>query len=241
MTQKIALVTGASRGIGKAIALKLAKDGFYVICISRSNTSQETAKEIEENKGHAEAFSIDVSDLNAVCKLAKAVLEKHKKVDVLVNNAGITRDNLTLRMSYEDWDEVIKTNLYSCFYWSKELLRSMIHNRAGRIINISSVSSLLGTVGQANYSASKAGVIGLTKSMAREVASRNITVNAIAPGFIETDMTKDLNTEAIDKSIPLRRQGKPEEIASLVSYLASPEAGYITGSTFAVDGGLTMH
>ncbi|MEO0794136.1 MAG: 3-oxoacyl-ACP reductase FabG [Verrucomicrobiota bacterium] len=241
---KTALVTGAGRGIGRAIAESLAAEGVRVICVSKSENSCGSAAEaIREKGGQAEALAVDVGDAAAVAAACEKILKDHENIDILVNNAGITRDMLLLRMTDEDWLDVINTNLSSCFYWTKGLLRPMTRKRWGRIINITSVVGLIGNPGQANYGAAKAGMIGFTKSTAREVASRSITVNAVAPGFIDTDMTNELNdtikAEAT-KIIPLKRFGHVSEIANMCTYLASEEAGYITGQTFSVDGGMAM-
>lgn len=240
---KIALITGAGRGIGKAIALKLAAAGVKAICVSKSASCEEVAQAIMASGGQAVAFQVDVADKAAVQAACTKILEEHGSVDILVNNAGITRDNLVLRMSYEEWDEVIATNLSSAFYWIKSLIRNMTSNRWGRIINISSVTGVMGNAGQVNYGAAKAGLLGLTKCLAREVASRNITVNAVAPGFITTDMTKDLGEaiqEQIKKTVPLKRFGEADDVANTVLFLSSEEAGYITGQTLSVDGGMAM-
>lgn len=242
---RIALVTGAGRGIGKAIAKSLAANGLRVICVSKSNNCETVANEINQSGGNAVAYQVDVADSHAVASACEDILNKFKCVDILINNAGITRDGLLLRMSDEDWNAVIATNLSSCFYWTKNLLRPMTQQRWGRIINIASVVGLIGNPGQFNYAAAKAGMIGATKSIAKEVAGRNITANAIAPGFIETDMTEALSnnpktSEAMLKMIPLKRLGKPEEIAHLINFIASEESGYITGQVFAVDGGIAM-
>lgn len=241
---KVAVVTGAGRGIGRAIAESLAAEGVFVVCVSRNESScGAVAEAIKAAGGRASALAVDVSDGAMVADACEALLKEHENVDILVNNAGITRDTLMLRMTDEDWSDVVSTNLSSCFYWSKGLLRPMTRKRWGRVINISSVVGIMGNPGQVNYAAAKAGIFGLTKSMAREVASRGITVNAVAPGFIATDMTAALNeevTEAAKKLVPLKRFGQPEEIASMVTYLASEEAGYITGQTFTVDGGMAM-
>ncbi|WP_309383247.1 3-oxoacyl-ACP reductase FabG [Cerasicoccus frondis] len=241
---KIALVTGAGRGIGRAIAESLAAEGVHVICVSRSESSCGAAAEaIRANGGKAEALAVDVGDSAAVSAACEKLLKEHENIDILVNNAGITKDMLLLRMTDEDWLDVINTNLSSCFYWTKGLLRPMTRKRWGRIINISSVVGIIGNPGQTNYGAAKAGMIGFTKSTAREVASRSITCNVVAPGFIETDMTADLNdtikTEAT-KIIPLKRFGQVADISNMVTYLASEEAGYVTGQTFSVDGGMAM-
>jgi 3-oxoacyl-[acyl-carrier protein] reductase len=241
---KVALVTGAGRGIGRTIALNLAQEGMHVICISRKIEScGSVAEEIKKSGFSAEALAVDVSNSTAVAEAGKNLLEKHGTISVLVNNAGITRDGMLLRMTDEAWDDVVRTNLYSCFYWVRAIAYSMAKARKGRIVNISSVVGLMGNAGQANYAASKAGIIGLTKSVAREFASRNVTCNAVAPGFIETDMTNALNeeqTKAIADKIPLKRLGKPEDIANMVTYLCSDQASYITGQVFTVDGGMVM-
>lgn len=241
---KTALVTGASRGIGRAIADALAAEGVHVICVSRSESSCGAAAEaINAQGGSAEALAVDVGDAAAVAAACEALLKKHETIDIIVNNAGITRDTLLLRMSEEDWLSVVNTNLSSCFYWTKGLLRPMTRARRGRIINITSVVGILGNPGQANYAAAKAGMIGFTKATAREVASRGITVNAVAPGFIETDMTAELSEDVkkeATKAIPLKRFGQAQEIASICAYLASDQAAYITGQTFSVDGGMSM-
>ena len=240
---RTALVTGAGRGIGKAIAKKFGSAGMTVICVSKSGTCEETAKEIENSGGKARAIKVDVADAQAVMEKASFLLRQYEKIDILVNNAGITRDGLALRMSLEDWNSVIDTNLSSAFYWTKALLRSMTSSRWGRIINVSSVSGIIGNAGQVNYGAAKAGLHGFTKSLAREIAARNITVNVIAPGFIETDMTSGLCDKVVDavkQNVPLKRFGKPEEVADLALFLASEQAAYITGQIFAIDGGMAM-
>jgi len=242
--KKVALVTGAGRGIGKSIAMLLADRGLHVICVSRSaNSCGAVADAINEGGGSAESLAVDVADKEAVSKASEQILDKHGTVDILVNNAGITRDGLLFRMSDEDWDTVIATNLTSCFSWVKHLARPMTRKRWGRIINISSVIGLIGNAGQANYAATKAGMIGLTKSLAKEFAARNVTVNAIAPGFIGTDMTAELTEkqqESVLSIIPMKRMGTAKEIADMTAFLASEEAGYITGQVFTVDGGMVM-
>ena len=244
MDKKTALVTGASRGIGLAIAKELGSLGFRVLCVARSTESASRAVEaVREDGGEAEAYGCDVGDSAAVAKTAEEILEKHECVDVLVNNAGITRDMLFIRMSDEDWEAVLQTNLNSCFYWSKNLVRPMTRRRWGRVINITSVIGLTGNAGQANYAAAKAGMIGFTKSLAKELAARSITVNAVAPGFIQTDMTKELSDDIqanILKMIPLKKMGAPEDIAKTVGFLVGPGAEYITGQVFTVDGGMVM-
>jgi 3-oxoacyl-[acyl-carrier protein] reductase len=242
--KKVALVTGAGRGIGKAIAEGLAQQGHHVICVSRSEGScGAVADAINAGGGSAEARAVDVSDRAAIESASEAFLEAHGTVDILVNCAGITRDGLLFRMSDADWDDVIATNLSSCFAWCKFLARPMTRKRWGRIINISSVIGLMGNAGQANYAATKAGIHGLTKSLAKEFAARNVTVNAVAPGFIETDMTAELNEEQQQRivgMIPLKRMGRPEDIAATTTFLASESAGFITGQVFTVDGGMVM-
>ena len=242
---QVALVTGAGRGIGHAIALRLGSEGARVACVSRSSeNAKRTSDELNATRSDsAKPYSVDVSDHAAVEKTGAEILEEFGRVDILVNNAGVTRDGLAMRMSLEDWDSVINTNLRGAFSFTQSIIRAMIKQRSGRIINISSVIGLMGNAGQTNYAASKAGLIGLTKSLARELASRGITVNAIAPGYISTDMTNALSEEiqkSIQDKIPLKRVGSPEEIAAAVAFLASPEAGYITGQTLCVDGGIVM-
>ena len=243
-TDKVALVSGAGRGIGREIALELAKAGCTVICVSRNESScGSVAEEIRACGGKAESFAFDVSDSGQVKEKCAEILKKYGAVDILVNNAGITRDNLLMRMSDEEWNAVISTNLSSCFYLSRNLVRAMMGKRWGRIINISSVSGIAGNAGQANYSAAKAGIIGFTKTLARELAARNITANAVAPGFIETDMTEVLPEkikEASAAQIPLGKFGKAEDVANAVAFLASEDAGYITGQVLHVDGGMVM-
>src|SRR5436305_6162586 len=238
---RVALVTGAGRGIGHAIAVRLAREGARVACVSRTEANaQKTAQEIGDA---AKAYAVDVADHGAVEKAAEQILADFERVDILVNNAGVTRDTLAMRMSEEDWDVVLNTNLKGAFNFTQALLRSMVKQRSGRIINISSVVGIIGNAGQANYVASKAGLIGFTKSIAREVASRGITANAIAPGLIETDMTTVLSDDIRKKilsNIPLGALGQPDDIASAVAFLASDEARYVTGQVLCVDGGMVM-
>lgn len=248
MTQlqnRVAVVTGGGRGIGRGIALELAKRGAKVVVNYHSNgdSAKATVAEIEANGGQAMAFQADVSNEAQVDALFKAVTGTYEKVDILVNNAGVTRDNVIMMMKPEDFDIVINTNLRSTWLCSKVAVRAMMRKRYGRVINITSVSGIIGQAGQTNYSASKAGIIGLTKSLAREVASRNITINAVAPGFVLTDLTKDLPedlTNQLNDFIPLGRWGEIQEVANAVAFLASDEASYITGHTLNVDGGMAM-
>ncbi len=243
LREQVAVVTGASRGIGKAIAQEFAKLGATVV-VNYANSSQaasELVSEITAAGGSAIALQADVSKAEEVDTLISNVLEKFNKIDILVNNAGITRDTLLLRMKPEDWQAVINLNLTGVFLCTRAVSKGMLKKRTGRIINIASVAGQMGNPGQANYSAAKAGVIGLTKTLAREFASRGITVNAVSPGFIETDMTSNLQSEEILKAIPLGRYGKPEEIAGMVRFLAADTAAaYITGQVFNVDGGMVM-
>jgi len=248
---KRAIVTGGTRGIGKAIVKELASKSCCGVLFSDVafiyNSCDECAAEIEREIGSLDTkifgFKADATSLEDAQKTVEAAIEKLGGVDILVNNAGITRDNLLLRMSEKEWDDVINVNLKSVFNYTKAVLKYMINQRYGRIVNISSVVGLIGNAGQSNYAASKAGIIGFTKSIAREVASRNITVNCVAPGFIETDMTKNLTEkqrEILAQNIPMKRMGKPEDIARVVGFLCSPDADYITGQVIAVDGGMTM-
>ena len=241
---KVVLVTGGSRGIGRAIAGALAAEGSVVVLAARDSARlAEAVEEITGAGGRAESVSIDVSDRSSVAAAIAGVLETHGRIDGLVNNAGVTRDNLVLRMKDADWDAVLATNLTGVFLCTQAVLRSMIKQRSGRIVNVTSVVGLMGNAGQANYAASKAGVVGFTKSVAREVASRGITVNAVAPGFIATDMTAtmtDKAREAVIAAIPMGRVGRPEDIAGSVAYLISDAAAYITGQVLGVDGGFRM-
>ncbi|MDQ6626681.1 MAG: 3-oxoacyl-[acyl-carrier-protein] reductase [Verrucomicrobiota bacterium] len=242
---QIAIVSGAGRGIGHAIAVRLAREGARVASVSRTEANaQRTADEINAVRADAaRAYSVDVSDHAAVQAIGARILGDFGRVDILVNNAGVTRDGLSMRMSPDDWDTVLNTNLKGAFNFVQAIQRPMIKQRSGRIINISSVIGLIGNAGQANYAASKAGLIGFTKSLAREMASRGITVNALAPGLIETDMTAVLSDEIrknILSKIPLGALGQPDDIASAVAFLASAEAKYITGQVLCVDGGMVM-
>jgi len=243
LSGQTALVTGASRGIGKAIALRLAAAGAKVACVARSaDKLKETADAIASVGGAAEVHPCDVVDSVAVSKLVEGLNEKWGRLDIVVNNAGITKDTLIPRMSDEDWDTVIATNLRSVFLFTRAASLVMMRQRSGRIINISSVSGLMGNPGQANYSASKAGIIGLTQTVAKELAGRKVTVNAICPGFISTEMTDALGPailEEVKKRVPAKRLGEADEVADAVVYLASDSAAYITGQVLTLDGGLT--
>lgn len=245
LQNKVAIVTGGSRGIGAAISKELAKEGAKVVLTYNSSPdkAQQVLDEIKSFGGDGRIFQANASNFVDAQKTVDFTLNEFGALNILVNNAGITKDNLILRMSEQDWDEVINTNLKSVFNYSKAAIKPMMSQREGKIINISSVVGIMGNAGQANYVAAKAGVIGLTKSLARELASRNINVNAIAPGYIETDMTAKLNEnqkQAILNLIPLKRIGKPEDIARMVVFLASDDANYITGQVFSIDGGMVM-
>lgn len=245
MNNRTALITGASRGIGRAIATELARRGAQVVInyARDADGAQAAVQAITSAGGRAVALQADVTDFKAAESLVKGALETFGGLDILVNNAGTTRDTLIMMMSEADWDVVLDTNLKSAFNCSKAAVKHMMRKRYGRIINITSVSGLAGNAGQTNYSASKAGLVGFTKALAREVAARNITVNAVAPGFVPTTLTNDLPAdikEATLKAIPLGRWGTPEEIAHAVAFLASDEAAYITGQTLSVDGGMVM-
>jgi 3-oxoacyl-[acyl-carrier protein] reductase len=244
LANQIAVVTGAGRGIGRAIALQFAGAGADVVCASRTvENSEKVAAEVRALGRRAWALAVDVADAAAVAAAAEKILAEPGRVDILVNNAGVTRDGLLMRLSDADWDTVLDTNLKGAFLLTKALVRSMIKQRSGRILNVSSVIGLIGNAGQCNYAASKAGLIGFTQSLAREVGSRGITVNALAPGFIETDMTAGL-TEALRaellKRIPLGRFGQTEDIATAALFLAGPAGRYITGQVLTVDGGMVM-
>jgi 3-oxoacyl-[acyl-carrier protein] reductase len=244
LENQIAVVTGAGRGIGRAIALKFASEGADVVCVSRTaENSEKVAGEVRALGRKAWALAVDVSDTAAVSAAAEKILADCGKIDILVNNAGVTRDGLLMRMSDADWDAVLNTNLKGAFLFTKALTRSFVKQRSGRIINVASIIGLIGNAGQANYAASKAGLIGFTQSVAKELGSRNITVNALAPGFIETDMTAALSAELkaeLLKKIPLNSLGQPEDIANAALFLASPGARYITGQVLTVDGGMVM-
>jgi 3-oxoacyl-[acyl-carrier protein] reductase len=243
MTGRVALVTGASRGIGRAIALRLAAGGAIVVAAARADNAKATVDDIRAAGGTADAIGVDVTDSAGVGEAVSAIVARHGRIDILVNNAGITRDQLMLRMKREDWDAVLASNLTAAFTCIQAVLRPMVKQRSGRIVSVSSVVGQAGNAGQANYAASKAGLIGLTKSLALEVASRNITVNAVAPGLVDTDMTRAISAGAHQEwaaRIPLQRLGTPEDIAAAVAFLASDEASYITGHVLAVNGGMYL-
>lgn len=242
LTDQVAIVTGASQGLGRAIALALAANDAKVVCVARNETKlAATVGAIEDSGGSAEAIVGDVSSRESVEAVVDQVVDKFDRLDILVNNAGITRDTLLPRMTDDEWDDVINTNLRGAFLMSRAASRVMMRARKGRIINISSVSGLIGNAGQTNYSASKAGLIGMTRSLSRELGGRNVTVNAVAPGFIESEMTATLGEAIVGKvkeRIPLKRLGKPEDVGAAVLFLASPAASYVTGQVLTVDGGL---
>lgn len=244
LANQVAVVTGAGRGIGRAIALKFAAEGADIACVSRSvENAEKAAAEVRAAGRKAWAYGVDVADAAAVSAASEKILADTGKVDILVNNAGVTRDGLVMRMSDEDWDTVLATNLRGAFAVTRAFSRSFLKQRSGRIINIASVIGLMGNAGQCNYAASKAGLIGFTKSIAREFASRGITVNAIAPGFIETDMTSGLSEDLrkdILKHIPLAFLGQPDDVAEAALYLASPAARFVTGQVLTIDGGMYM-
>lgn len=243
LSGQVALVTGASQGIGRAIAVALGRAGAQVACVARNRQKLEAVvAEIAGAGGQAAAWECDVTNAEQINSVVDAVVEKWQRLDILVNNAGITRDTLVPRMTDEDWDQVIATNLRGAFLFTRAATRPMMQQRYGRIINITSVSGLVGNPGQANYSASKAGLIGFTQTVSRELGGRKVTVNAVAPGFIESEMSAALGDSILDevkKRIPAKRLGKPEEVAQLVLFLASPTAAYITGETITIDGGMT--
>jgi 3-oxoacyl-[acyl-carrier protein] reductase len=243
-TPRVALVTGASRGIGKAIATRLAKDGRHVVLVSRTEGPLNDVRHaIEQAGGKASVLAADIADAKTWGAAVESVAEKHGRLDILVNNAGITKDNLSLRMTDEDWNLVLSTNLTSAFVGIRAAARAMMKNRFGRIVNISSTSGIVGNAGQANYAAAKSGLLGLTKTIARELGGKGVTANVIAPGFIETDMTHALPQQVKDHVLglmALKRLGTPEDIAAAVAYVTSDEAGFLTGQTICVDGGMTM-
>jgi 3-oxoacyl-[acyl-carrier protein] reductase len=243
LTGKVAIVTGASRGIGRGIATLLSSRGAHVVAAARGENAAATVAAIQEAGGRAELATVDVTDAASIDGMVAGTLERHGRIDILVNNAGIARDQLMLRMKREDWDQVLATNLTAAFTAAQAVLKPMIRQRGGRIISVGSVVGQMGNAGQANYAASKAGLIGFSKALAREVASRSITVNVVAPGLIETDMTKAISDRAQgdwSSMIPLARLGTPADVAAAVCFLASDEASYITGQVLAVNGGMYM-
>ncbi len=241
---RVAFVTGASRGIGKSIAQRLAKDGRHVVLVSRTaGPLSDLAEQIRSQGGAASFKAVDVGDAAALAKAVEEVVAEQGRLDILVNNAGITRDNLVLRMSDAEWDEVLNVDLKSAFVAIRAAARPMMKNRFGRIVNIASTSGVVGNAGQANYAAAKAGLLGLSKTIARELGSKGITCNVVAPGYVETDMTQNLPAEIkakLQEMVAVRRLGTPEDIAAAVAYVSSDEAGYLTGQTIVVDGGMTM-
>jgi 3-oxoacyl-[acyl-carrier protein] reductase len=243
LAEQTAIVTGASQGLGREIAIELARNGARVACLARTESKlAETVAAITDAGGAAEAHSCDVKDRESVDKVVDALAEKWGRLDILVNNAGVTRDTLLPRMSDEEWDDVLSTNLRGAFLFSRAVSRYMMRARYGRIVNITSVSGLIGNPGQTNYSASKAGLIGLTRSLSRELAGRKVTINAVAPGFIESEMTKTLGDALLveaKKRIPAKRLGTAQDVATAVLFLASPAASYVTGTVLVVDGGMT--
>jgi len=244
LASQIAVITGAGRGIGRAIALKFAGEGADIVCVSRTaENAEKVAGEVRALGRKAWAHAVDVADSKAVADAGEKILGETARVDVLVNNAGVTRDGLIMRMSEEDWDTVVNTNLKGAFLFTRAFARAFLKQRSGRIINVASIIGLIGNAGQCNYAASKAALIGFTKSIARELAPRGITVNALAPGFIETDMTAVINEQArhqLLQSIPLNSFGQPDDIANVALFLASPAARYLTGQVLTVDGGMVM-
>ncbi|MDO5555016.1 MAG: 3-oxoacyl-[acyl-carrier-protein] reductase [Planctomycetia bacterium] len=242
LKEKIAVVTGATRGIGFEVARSLARCGARVACVgTNAERLNQSVEQIKSEGGDAEAFLCNVADVNAVKEMAKKVLDTYGRVDILVNNAGITRDMLMRRMTDEEWNDVLSVNLNGPFFVTRAFVESMRKSKWGRIVNVSSISGLIGNAGQANYSASKAGLIGFTRTIARELGNRNITVNAVCPGFVETDMTavlKDVMVQGIKDRTPIGRLGKPEDIANAVLYFVSEEASFVTGQVIAIDGGL---
>ncbi len=245
LKDKVALITGGSRGIGRAIAIAMADQGATIAFTFKSaqDAAENVRREIESKGRKALAIQSDAKDINGAQQVIDRVLKEFQRIDILVNNAGITRDTLLMRMSEQDWDEVLDTNLKGAFNFSKAACRPMMSQREGKIINISSISGVVGTAGQVNYASAKAGMLGMTKSLAKELASRNIQVNAVAPGFVDTDMTEKLTPqqrEALMTMIPMKRTAKPEEIANVVVFLASPASSYMTGQVLCVDGGIVM-